>query len=1003
MIFEPYCAQVVELEPFGDDGSLATSCFAIDVVSENRQTTSTVALCASRAATAVAEPVLPLVSDDMAGTLMRPTDVLKAVAHAHDEHKSTGGAATALSGALPQTSTAGGRPPSSFKMAPLSWTTLTLRFTPPLPTAGPVVGHVSFKITMPVQMACPATLTHGVDVVGLCLPPDMNQTVLGPLNEWLTKKLDVVPDELVTAAHNPDHTRLRIQPKSVTLDVPWTPSSMELQGATLLASTAVHMPSPLQYNATMLFSPGVAASVSKLYATQLDVSYSWPHTDDFGMHKEFCVVVASPSTTYCVEMTARRARGLIVTPDKVPTFARCMPGGHRRIYIHVHNRHITTCDFLVTVSVQSYKKLDVDTNPLFSVDEHVRATANTTPFRIPVSRHSVEVNGFAVVAVDYVPSFEGLDIAHLQLWSLDDGGGDPSVGTHAVKNRVFNREVQLTGECSKLPLAGLPVDINFGSVPVGTTAVHTLTITNTSRFVEEFSVLASPPFAASSYAFVLPSKASMQYAVSFCPTTTGVVSSSLRLACATGMVDVRCRGTGGTFAVHTTPVDTQLTFATNRVGTSWQQDLYVSNEGSMAWRVLPLRIRSNFDVRPVGLCQRDEVVTPPTRVNIKHYWTILRANLKHAVAMATTTVTPTVDLMMASRPRRPRPTLLMPPLHLNLSDMMIPAGLTIKMRVHARLSRQGTVQQLGGLNLVCAVMDAFQLPADVSAPALKLFVAQASDPEWTRPVSGQVSAVVQARVRQEFEREPEMHSATVQHTLEYQSEQSPQSSRPVFGTGDAAGPLFMLPLTLDYGCVPAAQFGYINKNDIEGSIEAITHVDDGGDESSLDSPASASLARAPRVMQDDVDVAVAVAAATVVPVSCHVKFVELRNRSMISHRVLLDSIAPSAFTVKKHEVVVPPGSTVHYPILFVPGHDNSVYIGRAVLSHPFGSYTVALRGIGTSALVEVATAMPISLKALQLEMPTRRELRFFFLLSLFLSRMLIPHDDLVRMVMTIKE
>ena len=91
----------------------------------------------------------------------------------------------------------------------------------------------------------------------------------------------------------------------------------------------------------------------------------------------------------------------------------------------------------------------------------------------------------------------------------------------------------------------------------------------------------------------------------------------------------------------------------------------------------------------------------------------------------------------------------------------------------------------------------------------------------------------------------------------------------------------------------------------------------------------------------------------------------LLNSGLLSQRVLVDSVHPPCFSVAPHlrAFTMAPGSVYRLPVTFRPQNTDTVYMGSLNLKHAFGMCQVPLRGVGSSAMVEVMHPAPVSAPA----------------------------------------
>lgn len=204
--------------------------------------------------------------------------------------------------------------------------------------------------------------------------------------------------------------------------------------------------------------------------------------------------------------------------------------------------------------------------------------------------------------------------------------------------------------------------------------------------------------------------------------------------------------------------------------------------------------------------------------------------------------------------------------------------------------------------------------------------------------------------------------------------------------GFICGGLDFSPLSLDFGSVPASRYCYLTKvqqakdlkklreegHDVDHAEEHLfsgellaSEADDSEWASESESDAasdtdmpSSTSASSVAVSEDNLSVATSTDEEKARALKSNGQrqlTLCLVNSGLLTQRIIVENIYPNCFSIAPHLKAfnMQPGSSFRLPVTFRPHNTDTVYMGTVTLRHAFGLCQVPLRGVGSSALVEV--------------------------------------------------
>ena len=165
---------------------------------------------------------------------------------------------------------------------------------------------------------------------------------------------------------------------------------------------------------------------------------------------------------------------------------------------------------------------------------------------------------------------------------------------------------------------------------------------------------------------------------------------------------------------------------------------------------------------------------------------------------------------------------------------------------------------------------------------------------------------------EERDREVSFEYLPISENVDDENEEMMRSSTTIEITGDAYVPLQIMPYALNFGNCAAESFI------VPETVKSSKALDYGVVKRIAGSNSGSGL------------------------------ILRLVNKSYTSQKVQLENISPGFF-IRKNNWSVPGGSEVEVVVEFHPPREQTRYLGSAIFSHPYGTISVPLDGIGASA------------------------------------------------------
>ncbi len=906
-------------------------------------------------------------------------------------------------------------------MKPYSWSPVTFRFESLDEQPGILTEKIMLILTSPVSVKYSAALSHDVSLVGISVGEHPHVPLINQLQQRLDDQLfesfvlpqagfddpefgledfsssqrktkDFTPGEIDVDVRsmvsqsllqfNPSVLNFLVAPifgNEVVVKKTSEGDTTEYLDALSLSVSAVVSMTQKNSDCTLLASNGVKPSFSHFNLNNVDVSFAWKRADDFAIYHSF-VSVFSEGQLASVSITSQRCAGLVVEPNKLIDFGLTSPGFARRRYVLLKN------NFGKDLSVSIRISGGVDAEKSSSAP-----TESTSSFMLPHERFEIENGAIVPIAVDYLPSADGIHTCSLFFFQLI------YESAHSDGTPCLIHQLTITGSCgsfssvecstllqstdlsfgigssvaaSKLEGSfGIASEIafEFGLVPLGSASIHELFLINHSIVTFELLVFTSPPFSSSSMRFELESDKRAHLVLCFCPKHHGDYCIPIQISNGLEVKTFILRGQSGFIDVSLQ--SDVIQFSHLRAGSALFSDLLVSNTGS-----LPLSIdfdttgmASQFQVIPVETCESNASCSSLTFVEKKRWWFRIRKWVRSGyIHRALTNCVHALQLPLFSY--KPSFTPLTRMDFINTPLCLAPHT-AIKFRVRFLSKSQGSFSS--HFNVVYTVVT----PKVDQSVAARYFSVGSTDPAWVR-ADGSVNLLL------DLETLSETHENALSQWIEHKVFNTKYSSKVRVSGQCVGGVQLCSPSTISFGIVPASRFGSIDKNQIEAAITYGTILD-ANDIISIDRRMmnKTSFRRGTAVSSDAVSSdtkrrsimssGASVSAPTDATASVHVLFAIFKNESMTAETIVVENITPP-FSVRRQQYELSSGYVLRIPIIFTPQQENCIYTGSVQFRHEFGAITIPLHGVGAASAIYILEEVPVKMSSCQLNELSRK-------------------------------
>ena len=195
--------------------------------------------------------------------------------------------------------------------------------------------------------------------------------------------------------------------------------------------------------------------------------------------------------------------------------------------------------------------------------------------------------------VRYEPKIPGDSSTRVQLLfeALDDGNSAASADK-VDESRRARFSIIVTGKAMLSELSGVPRSLEFGSVPIGLSAIIETPISNEGAEPQRILVNATPPFRTLNTIVEVPARGKVSLVFIYKPQKSGRHPSSIFVKAGSSLVRIAAHAQGGSLELtcEPSPPDNCFDMGTHSVGTQATLYLLLANRGTLPLHIPPMQL-----------------------------------------------------------------------------------------------------------------------------------------------------------------------------------------------------------------------------------------------------------------------------------------------------------------------------------------------------------------------------------------------------------------------------